>query len=395
MPFGFQNILLLLAAGQGFFLALLILHKYGRIFANRFLSLLMFLYSLILLNLLLTDLGFPDEYPRALLLPLGFTFLIAPLHYLYARYLLHYGRRFRWGDAGHFLPFGLYLILILPVLFQSEGSSPDFPRAIDSQPMPVDSVLFNWFLVLQGLIYMGLVLNMLRHYALSLRSLFSSIEDIKLEWLRNITLMTTGCWLIFAMENTLMMAGINLSNFDLSSVLVAVAVYAMGYLGFFNSEILVQPGAADSIRQATDFGEIREAGGPPTLKHGGKYEKSGLSPEKAEAYVASLRKIVEEEQLYTDSTLTLNQLAERLDISPHNLSEIINTRLGQNFFDFVNAYRLEAVKRDLADPQKAHFTILALALDAGFNSKTAFNGIFKKHTGMTPSDYRRRRLSVG
>ncbi|MCB0315144.1 MAG: hypothetical protein KDH84_18105, partial [Calditrichaeota bacterium] len=89
-------------------------------------------------------------------------------------------RRFRWGDAGHFLPFGLYLILILPVLFQSEGSSPDFPRAIDSQPMPVDSVLFNWFLVLQGLIYMGLVLNMLRHYALSLRSLFSSIEDIKL-----------------------------------------------------------------------------------------------------------------------------------------------------------------------------------------------------------------------
>ena len=355
----------------------------------------MFLYSLILLNLLLTDLGFPDEYPRALLLPLGFTFLIAPLHYLYARYLLHYCRRFRWGDAGHFLPFGLYLILILPVLFQSEGSSPDFPRAIDSQPMPVDSVLFNWFLVLQGLIYMGLVLNMLRHYALSLRSLFSSIEDIKLEWLRNITLMTTGCWLIFAMENTLMMAGINLSNFDLSSVLVAVAVYAMGYLGFFNSGILVQPGAADSIRQATDFGETREAGGPPTSKHGGKYEKSGLSPEKAEAYVASLRKIVEEEQLYTDSTLTLNQLAERLDISPHNLSEIINTRLGQNFFDFVNAYRLEAVKRDLADPQKAHFTILALALDAGFNSKTAFNGIFKKHTGMTPSDFRRRGLSVG
>lgn len=395
MPFGFQNILLLLAAGQGFFLALLILHKYGRLFANRFLSLLMLLYSLILLNLLLTDLGYPDEHPRALLVPLGFALLIAPLHYLYARYLMHYDRRFRWRDAGHFLPFGIYLILILPALLQPGGSPPDFPRAIDSEPMPLDSVLFNWLLVLQGLIYMSLVLNLLRRYAQSLRSLFSSIEDIKLEWLRNITLITTGCWLIFALENTLMMAGINLSNFDLSSVLVAVAVYAMGYLGFFKSEILVQPAAADSIRQAADFDEAEAAGGRPAAKRGGKYEKSGLSPEKAEAYVASLRGIMETEQLYADSALTLNQLAERLDISPHNLSEIINTRLGQNFFDFVNGYRLEAVKRDLADPQKAHFTILALALDAGFNSKTAFNGIFKKHTGMTPSDFRRRYLSVG
>lgn len=395
MPFGFQNILLLLAAGQGFFLALLILHKYGRLFANRFLSLLMLLYSLILLNLLLTDLGYPDEHPRALLIPLGFALLIAPLHYLYARYLMHYNRRFRWRDAGHFLPFGCYLLLILPALLQTDSAPPDFPRAIGSEPMPVDSVLFNWIIVLQGLIYMSLVLNLLRRYTQSLRTLFSSIEDIKLEWLRNITLITTGCWLVFALENTLMMAGINLSNFDLSSVLVAISVYAMGYLGFFNSEILVQPAAADSIRQAADFEETSTAGIAQFPKQGGKYEKSGLSPEKAETYLSALRGIMEAEQLYTDSALTLNQLAERLNISPHNLSEIINTRLNQNFFDFVNGYRLEAVKRDLADPQKAHFTILALALDAGFNSKTAFNGIFKKHTGMTPSDYRRRHLPAG
>lgn len=172
MPFGFQNILLLLAAGQGFFLALLILHKYGRLFANRFLSLLMLLYSLILLNLLLTELGYPDEHPRALLIPLGFALLIAPLHYLYARYLMHYDRRFRWRDAWHFLPFGCYLLLILPVLLQPESAPPDFPRAISSEPMPVDSVLFNWVLVLQGLIYMSLLLNMLRRYAQSLHASF-------------------------------------------------------------------------------------------------------------------------------------------------------------------------------------------------------------------------------
>jgi len=67
---------------------------------------------------------------------------------------------------------------------------------------------------------------------------------------------------------------------------------------------------------------------------------------------------------------------------------VINTRLQQNFFDFINHYRIEKVKKDLADPQKKNLKVLAIAFDAGFNSKSSFNAIFKRHTNLTPSEYR-------
>ncbi|MCA9742910.1 AraC family transcriptional regulator, partial [candidate division KSB1 bacterium] len=119
-----------------------------------------------------------------------------------------------------------------------------------------------------------------------------------------------------------------------------------------------------------------------------RYQKSGLSSEKADTLLAGLLELMQREMPFRDSNLTLPELAARLSISAHNLSEVINTRLYVNFFDFINQYRVEAVKKDLADPKKQNLTLLAIAFDAGFNSKTAFNTIFKKHTGQTPSQYR-------
>ncbi|MBD3166115.1 helix-turn-helix domain-containing protein [bacterium] len=99
---------------------------------------------------------------------------------------------------------------------------------------------------------------------------------------------------------------------------------------------------------------------------------------------------MESDHLFTDSDLTLKQLADRLDVSPHNLSEVINTRMGQNFFDFVNGYRVGQVKRDLVDPEKQNLKMLAIAFDAGFRSKSSFNQTFKKHVGVPPSEYRQK-----
>ena len=104
---------------------------------------------------------------------------------------------------------------------------------------------------------------------------------------------------------------------------------------------------------------------------------------------------MDEEQPYLRGDLTLGDLSNELSISAHNLSEVINTRLGKNFYDFVNGYRVQEVQRKLTNPAHKHFTIMALAYDAGFNSKSAFNSFFKKATGMTPSEYRRKRRSEG
>jgi AraC-like DNA-binding protein len=87
--------------------------------------------------------------------------------------------------------------------------------------------------------------------------------------------------------------------------------------------------------------------------------------------------------------LTLAELALALSTTPHNLSEVINTRTGQNFYDFVNGYRVDEVKERLRDPNADHLTLLAIGLEAGFNSKSSFNAVFKKHTSMTPSEYKK------
>ena len=81
-------------------------------------------------------------------------------------------------------------------------------------------------------------------------------------------------------------------------------------------------------------------------------------------------------------------MAENAGISPHNVSEAINTRAGKNFYDFVNSYRADEAMRRLRDPKYANLTILAIATDSGFNSKSVFNAYFKEHTGQTPSQYR-------
>ena len=91
---------------------------------------------------------------------------------------------------------------------------------------------------------------------------------------------------------------------------------------------------------------------------------------------------------WRDSELTLADLATLLDTTPHKLSEVLNSEIGQTFYDFVNGYRVREVQRRIAAGEARKLTMLALALDAGFASKSTFNTVFKKHTSQTPSDYR-------
>ena len=91
---------------------------------------------------------------------------------------------------------------------------------------------------------------------------------------------------------------------------------------------------------------------------------------------------------YLDHELTLADLAGQLAISRNQLSEVINTGVGDNFYNFVNKYRIDEVKQLIRDDSKKHFKIVSLANEAGFNSKSSFNHIFKKLIGLTPSEYR-------
>ena len=388
MAFGIIELIILFAAAQGVFLAVLILHKHGNLFANRFLVSLILLYSVLLLHLFFGDIGYPTLYYRLAPLVIGLAFFMIPLHYLYAKYLVENVSAFCGRDYLHFVPFIVWEVFwILAILFLRD-SQQLWRMAIGSSDTTVRFVLFNWLVLVQAGFYMLRTVHILNRYARQIKEVFSSIHRIRLDWLRNMTYLILAMLVIFLAENVLNLFGSTISsNFTLSSLLVAVYVYTIGYLGLFNSEVFTNPEVAESISylpgiSASETGSVEKSAG-------GKYQKSGLSPERSREYADRLVQLMEEDAPYTDSDLTLDQLAEMMGISPHNLSEIINTRLNQNFFDFVNGYRIEQVKADLTDPGKENYTVLGIAYDAGFNSKSSFYTIFKKCTGMTPAEYRR------
>ena len=123
-----------------------------------------------------------------------------------------------------------------------------------------------------------------------------------------------------------------------------------------------------------------------------KYERSGLKEKDARKYLERLLKYMEEEKPYLDVDLSIHDISAELDIPRHYLTQVINGLLGKNFYTFINEYRIEEVKKLLVDEAYSKYTLTSIAFEAGFNSKSSFNSIFKKSTGMTPSQYKDSRL---
>lgn len=121
-----------------------------------------------------------------------------------------------------------------------------------------------------------------------------------------------------------------------------------------------------------------------------KYEASTLTPAKVRSYSSKLVKLMEKDKRYLESDLSSAKLAESLGISRKHLSQVINQQFNLNFKNFINKYRVEEAKKKLLDPKEQDFVLLKIALDAGFNSKSVFNEAFKKFTGMSPSEYRKK-----
>ena len=102
---------------------------------------------------------------------------------------------------------------------------------------------------------------------------------------------------------------------------------------------------------------------------------------------------MDEQKLYLNTSVTLGDIAQKLDIAPCYVSQLINETFKQNFRDFINKYRIEESKRMLTQ-QNQQLNILGIALDSGFNSKSSFNNAFKKHTGITPKEFKKRTSPV-
>ena len=111
------------------------------------------------------------------------------------------------------------------------------------------------------------------------------------------------------------------------------------------------------------------------------------------AIVSQIIHIMEKDKLYQETELTLKDLADKLKVPSYQVSQAINEGMNKNFYDLINNYRVEEAKRLLLDERNMNYTILSVGFEAGFNSKTTFNTVFKKFTGLTPTQYRQRQAT--
>ncbi|MCK5087369.1 MAG: AraC family transcriptional regulator, partial [Melioribacteraceae bacterium] len=327
----------------------------------------------------LSDQGLYITNPKLMFTLEGIQLLLFPVYYLYAKYLEGFSEKFSNFDLLHLFPFLVYKIFLLPYYFMTHEQILTFQNSLIIEDHPFQYIVLNWIIIIQGLVYMILVLNVTKKYELRIKEMYSSISKIKLDWLKNATYLALFITIVFMIENILQLSGIYISeSFGFSSLMAAIYIYTIGYMGLSRSGVFTELVQIESMDLDNNIKQSNIE----------RYEKSGLSIENAEMYQKKLLSIMESEKPYMNSNLTLGDLAALLSISSHNLSEIINTKEKKNFFDFINHYRIEETKRELINPKKGNLTILAIAMDAGFNSKTSFNTLFKKYVGMTPTQYR-------
>lgn len=365
------SLVMILGAAQGFFLAALLLARSANSLANRILALTMISFSLFILSGAYYARDWYLAFPHVIGYsePLVYTF--GPLLYLYALTLSRGSSKFRKVWLFHFMPFALVALYLVPFFAQGADTKIAFLERILAGDTPTDVRLIELLKYPHGFIYTFWTLRLVQRYGVQLKQDRSSIEHINLRWLRNLMFSGLGIWILS------MIGG-------LAPILLALFIYTMGYLGLRQPEIF----HPQSMERAGTSLQPNAVSTVPTVEPS-RYRKSGLDPDAAVAHAEALLSFMDKERPYLQSDLTLQELAAMLQLRPHHLSQVINTRCGKSFYDFVNAYRVEEVKRRLADPGFASLTILAIAVDSGFKSKSSFNEIFKKQVGMTPSDFRR------
>jgi AraC-like DNA-binding protein len=225
--------------------------------------------------------------------------------------------------------------------------------------------------IISGVTYSLYSYRLLNKYKLLIDNNFSNTERIHLNWLRSFI------WGIGVLLLTVIVVLITRDfmkvpypfNADLIFYsLLVFAILILGYYGIRHQNIFVDNMVI----------EVEE-------KSKASYEKSNLKEDQATVKHNTLVDLMIDQKPYLNPKLTLNSLANTLEISPHHLSQIINQFEEQNFNDFINKYRVEEFINRAS--QKSHLSFLALALDSGFNSKSTFNAVFKKHKGVTPSQF--------
>ena len=329
--------------------------------ANRILAVLMICIALWLTDAFWRLAGIYTQDPDWYFSPIYYSFAFGPLLYFYVRSLVNQDFRLRSKHLLHFIPVLLQASLYLYLSFQDYSFRRWFWQEVHRPYTYRIEFDGTWISLL---IYSFFAYQIVRRYQQWLDNNYSETEKIKLNWLRVLLVILAVVGVQWFIELILRDFWDIYYQYDLNHWLLGLLVLAMGIAGLYQSSMT---GVA--------FQEPEPEQEPK--------QKVTLDPD----ILTRIKKALEQEHLYRNPSLSLSDLATALQLPPKLVSQHINGGFEQSFNDFVNTYRVAEVKNRIQAGELQQMTLLGLAFESGFNSKTSFNRVFKRLAGESPSDY--------
>jgi AraC-like DNA-binding protein/uncharacterized membrane protein YgdD (TMEM256/DUF423 family) len=344
------------------FSSFLIIGKRRKIMADYVLAAWFLIIGLHLILFILFFSGSYVKFPYFLGYEVIFPFIHGPM--LYGYVLCVTGR-----NPGkkiwllHFIPVLIVFLMLFKLLILSPWDRLSVYQSGNREYAFISKVL-KYMMILSGIVYVALSLFAVRKYTKRISDQYSNTEKINLNWLYYLIAGIALIWVAVIIRNDILIFSI-----------VVLFIVVAAYFGISRVGILNLPITADTID-----GKIADE---ETVK----YQKNSPGEDAIMAIYEKLVDKMEKEKLYKDPELNLNYTAALLDVHPNVLSQAINSIENKNFYDYINRQRIDEFKRIAVLPENEKFTILSLAFESGFNSKTSFNRNFKKYMNCSPREF--------
>ena len=395
--FNFYSSLLLITFTQGVIYCLLLLKK-GIVTedkSNFWLSIFVFLCSMFIAPWMLGFAGWYDNQPYRdfmFYIPFQHLFFIGPIIFFYTQSLLNPSFRFNKKNALHLLPGILYLVYNICLFVYDKIIIKDYYFYQDGMDKDFD----EWYQIagkISMTFYFILSIRYYNRYKKLIVQVSSNAEEVLFKWIKNYLIAFLIMLLLphFFEVITYYFPSTNSYEdgwwFYLAYSLVLYYIAITGYSNDVHSKIGFKMSVFNSkpILLLNDSLEtFQEEENVIDIDYEDQTEKKS---EEIELWKQQIELLIQSEKLYQDPELSLTQVAKKLQTNTAIISKAINQGFQMNFNDFINNYRIEAVKELFAKGEHKKSTLLGIAYDCGFNSKATFNRAFKKNTNYSPKEY--------
>jgi AraC-like DNA-binding protein len=366
----FWTILFSLGIAQGIFLISIISLKASKNFlASTLISVMVSIMIVTNLGYLVARTELINYFPQMFGVPFGMIFLFGPLFYFYCRSVTD--PRFQWksGFLLHFIPYFIQLAINLPFLALGKSAWIQFIEIFLAGDLPVRG-MEKGILLLQDihlLVYLIFTFRLIRRARRENGSLYIVPLAERLSWLSRLTWSFSFFLITVFVAGVFIVVGqkyIPITNY-LYTIITSAIIYVIAYKTVIKPDVI----APDFVQKYKAYMQFMGEDG--------------------EKYFNRLKSLLSENKVFVDPDLTLVTLAESVGLPSHQVSKLINEKFGKSFNDLINEYRVNEFIARINNPQYQAYSVLGVAMDVGFNSKSSFNSTFKKITGKTPSAYRK------